>query len=380
MYKVEILDSSRNPVTEIKNLVPINERGTVLRFTKALSDWGDCKFRVQTKDPVLTSNILQPWKYHVRIKRNQIVVWQGVIIDNPVRNSNYIEVEAATYVFRLDRLLVDRDNATTAKPYADNYRTFDSGTMKAAVEAMINESKDKVQTGDILDGVTIRDVENPDFPSYYTKGDGSDLSGPWEFSSDITLQFDYRSVLYVLKAFGIYANTDFDMDENLNFDFKKYIGVKRPELVFEYTNYGAIVDYDVPLSGKRMTNDLLGIAADVKNRIMHVDKSEQESIQENGLLQDVAAYTDVKDKNALRSRIVEELPFLATPDNVISAVLNEKAYPLGQYDIGDTVTYKIKDGIIDVNQRRRIVGITVDLHQTGTELVTQNTNKPREDQ
>lgn len=379
-YVVEILDSSRNPIAQIKNLVPINQRGTVLRFRKVLSNWGSCLFRVQSRDPVLSSNILEPWKYGVRIKRNNAVIFQGIIINNPRRNSEFIEVEARTYLYRLDKLFVKRDAATAAEPYKDNYRTFDSGTMKAAVEAVLSEGKAAVNTGDVLKSFTNGTIENPDFPNYFTKGDGSALTGGWTFSSDMTLQFDYKSILYVLKAFGIYANADFEVTNDLVFNFKKYIGVKQPELVFEYSNYGSIVDYDVPLNGERMTNDLLGIAVDVENKILHFNKRDEASVKNYLLMQDVAAFLDVKDKNALRARIIEELPFVAQPDSTINAVLNEKAYPLGQYDVGDTITLKIKDGIIDVNQQRRVVGISVEVHHTGTELITLQTNLPRDDQ
>ena len=58
--------------------------------------------------------------------------------------------------------------------------------------------------------------------------------------------------------------------------------------------------------------------------------------------------------------------------------LNERAYPLGVYGLGDTVTLRIRDGIIDVDQVRRIVGINVKVHTTGKESIRLITNKPKE--
>jgi ribosomal protein L21E len=74
----------------------------------------------------------------------------------------------------------------------------------------------------------------------------------------------------------------------------------------------------------------------------------------------------------------EELQFLKSPDDSpVNVLLNEKAYPLGQYGIGDIVTVKIRDNIIDYEQARRIVGITVTVHNTGREMVVLQTNLPK---
>jgi hypothetical protein len=43
---VEILNGSLQKVAEIRNLYPLNSRGMVLRYSKELSDFGDCHFRV----------------------------------------------------------------------------------------------------------------------------------------------------------------------------------------------------------------------------------------------------------------------------------------------------------------------------------------------
>lgn len=109
---IEILNNSLNKVAEVKAPYPINQRGMILRYSKELSDYGLCMFRVSTKDPMLTQfgDILQPHAYHVRIRRGGTVVWSGAIIDNTERNKNYIEVRAAEYDFYLDKILIRRDS------------------------------------------------------------------------------------------------------------------------------------------------------------------------------------------------------------------------------------------------------------------------------
>lgn len=380
---VEILDLQLNKIAEVKNLYPLNKAGMVLRYSKELSDYGLATFRVSTKDPLLEElgDILEPHRYHIRIRRAETVVWKGVIVDNPERNKNFIEVEAAEYDFYFDKVLIRRDSETTPGDGRDNYRTFTTGTMAAAVTTLLTNAKADFGTNHPLNGLVIdsSNIENPDYPLGFSDGSGNALTGGWNFTDFVQLQFDYHTVLYVLKAFGIYASCDFEVDEDLNFYFKPFIGNKQTGITFSYGTQGNIVDYNSPRYGKRMVNDLWGIAADLDGKILHVEQKDTESVNTYGLLQGPEAFADVKDQNFLKTRVNESLNFTKTPDDSpINILLDEKAYPLGQYDIGDIVTVQIKDHIIDFNQPRRIVGITINVHNTGREMVTLQTNKPKD--
>lgn len=376
---VEILNNSLDVVAVLKNLYPLNREGYILRYSKELSDYGFCTFRVATKDPFLTQfgDVLEPHRYHIRIRRAETVVWSGAIVDNPERNKNYIEVRAAEYDFYLDKVLVRRDAETVAGDGKNNYRTFNSGTMGTAVQTVVNNAITDFGSTHPIANLTINTITNPDYPAGFVNGSGVALTGGWTFTDFVTLQFDYHSALYVLKAFGVYANADFEINENLEFTFKPFIGNKTTNIVFEYGVRSNIVDYNSPRLGRRMMNDIWAIAADTDGKILHVNQRDNASVQTYGLLQGADAFADVKDQNFLKTRANETLRLVKSPDDsAVNIVLNEKAYPLGQYGLGDIVTVKIKDHIIDYNQPRRIVGITVNLHNTGREMVTVQTNTP----
>jgi hypothetical protein len=379
-YKIQILDRNLVPVAEIKSFVPINQAGDFLQYRDVLSDVGICKFRVGTEDPAVLDkgNIFTPYKYHVRIYRADSLVWNGVIINNPRRTKRYIEVEAKTYLFLLSKVLVRRDASVSAGDGKDNYRTFQTGTMATAVQNLITEAKSDAGSDSILSRVTIGQIENPSFPANYTQSDGSALSGTWTFSSNMTLQYDYRDVLFVIGSLAMYPACDFEITKDLVFNFKQYIGSKQPNIVFEYSNWGSISDYDSPLNGERMANDLTGVAADYGNQILHTQKSDEASVAEYGRIQDVAAYIDVKNINALRSRLTEELRLISKPDAELHITLNDRAYPLGQYALGDLVRVKIKDSLVEVDQLRRVVGVEVKVDINGTESIRLITNKPKE--
>ena len=379
-YKIIILDRDLNPVTQIKSFVPINTAGDFLEYKDALSDVGNCKFRVATRDPAIKAfgNIFEPYKYHVHIYRENAVVWKGLIVNNPKRTKRYIEIEGKTYLFLLSKVLVRRDASTSPGDGKDNYRTFSSGTMATAIQNLITEAKADAGSNSLLSRVTIGQIENPNFPANYTRTDGTALTGTWTFSSDMTIQFDYRDVLYVIGSLAMYPACDFEITKDMVFNFKQYIGNRQPNVVFEYSNWGSISDYDAPLLGERMANDLTGVAADFGNQILHVSKTDEASVAEYGRIQDVAAYIDVKNVNALRSRLTEELRLISKPDAELHVSLNDKAYPLGQYGLGDTVNIRIRDELVNVDQLRRVVGIVVRVDVNGTENIRLITNKPKE--
>lgn len=380
---VEILDSSRNKITEIKSLYPITQTGMVLRYSRELSDYGQCTFRVSTKDTVLSQfgDILRPHINHIRIKRGKTIIWQGVIIDNPVRNKNYVEVRGVEYLFYLSKVLIrrDADNPTTDDDES-NFKVFSTGTMGAAVNTIFTNAITDLGSAHVLSTATVGTIETPNYPSNFVDSTNHPLVGEWNFSSEVSVQFDYHSALYALKSFGNYTNADFELTSDLVFNFKKLIGQRVSGISFVYGRVGTnIVDYNFPRLGQRVANELIGIATDNTGNILHATKTDTTSVNLIGKLQDVRAYSDVKDQNLLDSRMTNELRLTTDPDeSPINIVLDENAYPIGQFNLGDIIWVKVKDHAIDYNKERRIVGYTVNVHDTGKELTYVQTNLPSE--
>lgn len=380
---IEILNTSLQKIAEIKAPYPLTKAGMVLRYSRELSDYGTCLFRVSTKDAVLTQfgDILKPHQYHVRIKRGSVIVWQGAIVDNPTRTKNYIEVKAVEYLYYLSKVLIrrDSDNPTTTDDES-NFKVFSTGTMASAVQTLFQNAITDLGTAHILSTAAVGTIENPDYPNNFVDSSSPPrpLTGAWNFTTDVTVQFDYHSALYVLKQFGIYSNADFEMTTNLTFNFKKLIGQRVSGITFTYNRVGTnIVDYNFPRLGQRMANSLVGIATDDKGNVLHAIKVDEASIASIGKLQDAKAYTDVKNQNLLDSRLKEEIRLTVDPtESPITIVLDENAYPLGQFNLGDIVWVKVKDHVIDYEKERRIIGFTVNLHNTGRELTYIQTNLP----
>ena len=171
-YKVELLNSERTAITQVKALVPINKEGYFLEYSNRLSDYGKAKFRISIQDPLFDQHgdFIQPYANHVRIWRDNAVVWQGVIINNSRRTSQYIEIEAYEYLFLLTKVGLRHDtNGDT------NYRTFNSGTMSTAIQTVLTEAKN--DAGNILANIIPGVIENPTFPEGFVDVNNASLSG-----------------------------------------------------------------------------------------------------------------------------------------------------------------------------------------------------------
>lgn len=383
---VHILDSSLAEVCEVKSLVPLNRSGIVLRYSKELDDYGFCTFRISTQDPLFVSygDVTVPHQYHIRIKRDQKIIWEGAIVDNLQRNKDFVEVKAAEYEFYLDHVLIKRTSKVgygEVAPTADigsHYRIFSSGTMKTAVQNMISETKTKLGSSHLMGTLAAGTITNPNFPANFKDSNGKTLTGGWTFSSDVVVQFDYQTVLYAMKSFGVYASADFRLNSNSTFDFAPFLGNKHSNLVFTYGPRGNIANYNAPRLGSQMINDYTGIATDPNGTVLHSEKTSEPSKSKYGLMEGAIAFSDVKDQNSLSARLAEDLFLVKDPaDSPMSLIMNEKGYPLGQYDTGDIINVKVTDGAINYAAPKRVVGISVNLHNTGREMITVQTNTPK---
>lgn len=380
---IEILDSNLNFITRVKSPYPLNKGGTILQYSKELSDFGQCKFRISNYDPAFTTfgDITKPHSYHVRINRNGNYVWQGAIIENSKRTKDFTEVVAAEYVWYLGKILINR-SSTGPNGETNIYRIFNSGTMSSAVTAVINEVIARWgSTNHALASLSLGTIENPNYPPNMTDGNGKKLTGAWSFGNGTTapqLTFDFHSVLYVLKSFGTYSYADFNIDSSLKFNFKKFLGNDHHyDVNFVWGQQGNAVDFNVTRLGQRQVNQIWGIAVDNTGRILNQSQSDETSKKTNGILEGVMAFADIKDQGTLNARVSAELPLVSTVDaSADTFVLDEKAYPLGLYDIGDIVSAKVNHTAFTYSEIKRIVGISVSLNDTGRELTTVQLNTP----
>ena len=387
--EIQILDSNLDLITTVIAPFPLTG-GNIVQYSKELSDYGQCTFRISSYDPQFATfgDILQPHANHVRIQRNNVTVWQGAIIENPRRTKDYVQVVAAEYLWYLSKKLVHRTSIDPATNTADGiYRIFNTAngatTMAAAVTAIMNETiADYQSTNHALASMTLGEIDNPNYPPNITNAASppAALSGPWEFgdgTSAPSLTFDFHTILYILQQFGAYTYADFAIDNSRVFSFRSFLGNDlRDTVTLSWAENSDTVDFNLPRLGQRMVNQLYGIATDENGNVLHAQQSDQPSITTNGLLEGVAAYVDIKDQATLNARVQAELPMISTPDGAATAVtVDERALTPGIVSVGDVVNQSVQHRAVQYAQPRRVVGMTTVVYNTGHEETTIQLNK-----
>jgi hypothetical protein len=386
--EIQILDSNLGLITTVISPHPLGG-GNIVQYSKELSDYGQCTFRISSYDPQFASygDILVHHANHIRLQRNNVTVWQGAIIENPKRTKDFVEVVAAEYLWYLGKKLVHRTSIDPATNTADGiYRIFNTAngatTMSAAVTAIMNETiSDYQSTNHALASLALGTIQNPPYPPNITNAASppAALSGPWMFgdgTSAPALTFDFHTILYILKQFGAYTYADFNIDNNLKFNFESFLGNDLRNLVtLTWAEGGNSVDFNVPRLGQRQINSLYAIATDENGNVLHQLQTDQASITTSGLLEGVAAYVDIKDQATLNARAQAELPLISTPNGAATTMqIDEQAYTPGAFSVGDVINQIVNHKAITYNQPRRVVGMTTVVHNTGREMTTVQLN------
>jgi len=358
VYELWVCNSSGAKIARVKNLVHLQKNSTnVLEFSDYLSSWGSLKFRVQTKDPIASQGYFDPYKYHVKLYRNQKLVWAGIIVNNPSRNHNFIEVEAYTYEWLFTRIPI-------ATPSTDKERVFNTGTMATAVTTVFNEGK--AISSSPISTYTLGDIDNPNYP-----WNGQ----PWNFTDVYVMNFYYNDLFTVLSSFADVTNADFEVTPDKVFNFKSRIGSDRLDIVLKYGKSGNVDDYDSPLDGGGYTNDMLILsrnetgAAVIKN-----EQSSADQFPTYGRLWSTVSLDEEIAQDILNSKSKNIYKASAELDNQVNMTLNDKALPIGTYQLGDRITVQIDDGPVQFNHVRRVVGWRVNVTDTMVERATIITN------
>jgi hypothetical protein len=359
LYRVEILDTNDAVVDIVRTMIPFDDNGTVLQFDDYLSNYGQCRFRVKLKDPMASTDKFKPFQYRIRIKRANKTVWFGVITDNPQRTTKYIDIEARTLLWYFTRVQVSNDANS-------DYRSFTTGSMLTAVTTLFNEGKNRANSP--MSDFTAGTIENPDYP-------WPPLSTTWAFSDVYKMEYTYANLFDVIFNMAAVANCDFEVTPAKVFNFYRDKGSIKENVSFQWGANGAIEDFNSPLYGSRMANKLTVIGYDKDYKFIKSDQQDTASITANKELWQIVAYNEVLAQDILNAKAIDELELRKYPDTELSITLNDKALPFGMYELGDYVWIKIKTGIININEPRRVVGWVVKINENDRETVRLITNK-----
>ncbi|MCK9463786.1 MAG: phage tail protein [Proteobacteria bacterium] len=285
-------------------------------------------------------------------------MWAGVIVNNPHRNHEFIEVEAYTYEYLLSKIQVKHSTAKDS-------RIFDSGTMATAITTIINEGK--AVTSSPIASFTLGTITNPNYP--WVSGTA------WTFTSTYSMEFPYCNALQIISSFADITNADFTVSDSKVFTFKPTIGRDRTDISLRYGRGGNVSDYDAPLDGGNLSNDLIVFSLDkAGTNLISSSAMDTSTFGTYGRLWRSIPINDQLEQYQLNAKVGNLFKLDKSPDTQISLVLNERAMPIGTYDLGDTISIAISDGPIAVNKTARVIGWRCFVTNTGVESVSILTN------
>jgi len=354
MHTVEILDTSGNVVAIIKNLVPFDKSNNVLEYDDFLSNYGECRFRVKTADPVLSSNFLEPYKYHIRIKKDRTVMWYGVIVNNTRRTHDFIEVEGRTLIFYFTKCEVKPSDLTTMT------RVFKSGTMGTAIDTLFDEAVARGKSP--ISNFTVGTIQNPYKLNTTTA---------YTFTNTDFLELPFVSLMDVLTLCADITNSDFQVTTSKVFNFKRMIGSFK-DVSFKWGQYGNIRDYDLPVNGSDAFNVLDGLAVSTTGKLVRSHKVDTDSLNDRKRLWSVKVFDNANTQKIVDSLTTEELRVKGDGTVFKTYSVNEDGYRLS---LGDEFIVDIQDGIISERERRRLIGRSVKVNDTGFEDIMLITNR-----
>jgi len=358
MYQLKVCNSAGLVLADItRDLAPLDGR-VILNFNDYLSSFGTLTFRVQTKSPRAAMDIFTPYKYHVKLYRFNELVWNGIIVDNPRRNHKFIEVRAYTYAWLFSKVMVQHNKSDSQTLEA---RMITSGTMSDTLTTIFNECKGI--TSSPIANFTLGTITNPPFPW--------DLNTTWSFSDILSMGFTFNNFLTLISSFADVSRSDWVVTKDKVLSFVQGVGVHRKDIAFTFGKGGNILDYDSPLDGRGFVND--HITACLKRNdyvIINSEDSDTSTYATMGRLWGSTSLSESLDQLLLNEKGKQIFKLNSTLDSQLSLDLADNAPQIGQFNLGDFVNIIIKDGPINFNSERRIIGYRT----TVTDTMIENTS------
>lgn len=265
---------------------------------------------------------------------------------------------AYTYIWLFTRVPVNT-------PAVDKERTFNSGTMSTAVTTIFNEGK-AISSSPIA-SFTLGTIENPKYPW--------DGTTDWVFTDTYVMSFYFNNIFQAISSFSDITNSDFMVSPDKVFSFKKRIGQERTDISLLYGRGGNVDDYDSPLDGYNFCNDLVVMSRNETGaNVIKTEPSDSSSYSKYSRLWSTMSLDETIAQKMLDSKGKNYFSANNAVDNEISLVLNEKAMPIGSYNLGDTLKVIIKDGPINFNNTRRVIGWKCFIRDNMVERTTIITN------
>mgnify|MGYP001581561886 CR=1 FL=1 len=343
-YVFVIIDSSGNQYEF--------ERATRRAWEYYENDVGRCRFFVPYNDLKLSTTSISDNKLsEIRIYRSGSLVWQGAIqIVQDTVDGTWVYGE--TYNAFLGWYGVR---------YNQSYTAIAIGTIITNEYANIISRSSNILSAKITQGT----IQSP-----YITGTASDLTITRTLFHENFLSFLKQMVLAsraeMTTSFA--QNTAFNIsfsETAPTFTFTRNVGSNKADVVLELGS--EIVEFNIPRDMRDITNSVKGLAIGTGPIVLSTTATDTTSQSSWYLREQYPFFNNVTAQNDLNQRTDNFLFERKDTKRDMKIKLAAGLVPFDGYALGDSIKVRINRGRVEIDEFRRVVGMEVDIDETGIE-------------
>lgn len=358
-YRYVITDSNYSDIATI----PEAHRRS---YSKFLNNIGQAYFEVYLDNPLVKSLNIDPLTkmYGLKIYRgtNTTPNWQGMIdgltpSDKYKNSMNVVGFQASSRLADLGDVLITTDSETPQQ--RSGLKDKKIGT--EVIQVLFNECKAKSNSpiGDMLSSITdVLDEKN--------------VINTMQEQDTIAIS----SLLDIVVFLADVTNSDFYVDDaTKTFYFKDKVGVESTVQYRFVENQAGnnIKDFSIQMNMRDVNNHPVGFCTgEAANMKMVSDVYDSASLNAYKLRERLSDLRSLDSEASVRTQINKNLQMYGKPRYFSSIALSNSIDLFNGWTLGDTVEIWIKRGFINFRERKRIMGVTVDIDAQNMENISLN--------
>jgi len=345
-YSFVLIDSSGNKYEF--------EKATNRSWERYENDVGKCRFSIPHNDNKIVSAVFESGKTKIFIYRDNVLVWQGLVA------STQDNVQGTT-VFGLDY-------KECLKWYRVGFNTtYTSKKIGTEIVSPIFTAADARTGAAPGDLFALGTIEDP----YTTSTTTAKTITRTTFDEDFFSLL--QEMVYVSRsnspASTWVQNTVFDItisETAPTFTFLRNVGVDKPNVVF--TLDSEIIGFDQVHDFRFIRNDIKGYSIISGPSVINSSQADATSVSSHYLREFAPSYGGITTQGELDERAKDELKSDKDHKRILSVSFASGLIPFDGYVMGDNVKVVINRGRVAINEYMRVVGMLVDIDDTGAEL------------
>ena len=332
------------------------------QFTFYESGAGQLVFVLPLNSPLASSSIIGKHSNIIEVYDGTTLIWAGIVTDYK-GTEDTVTVVCDSFLYLLEYLYAKKSSSEgNRKDYYNSNSARDNNTwtavaMNTIMTTILNGARGETSSllGSSKCNITLGTVQNPTSPA------------------TSTIQCNFRTVMAVIEEFYFMANegTDvpmFEITPARVFNFWKNKNDDKSEAVFILG--GNMLQIDWAEYASDISNHAIGLGAGFWENMTSQEEIDSASKVAYGAMFDLVARKDITEDADLLSVLKDHIKKYKDPTKMYS--FSAKVDLFDGWNIGDNVRVIAKNGLLDIDEYRRVVAVGVaDRETVEIQLVTE---------